>query len=559
MKKIILLFVISAGIQILPSQGQVNIQDSLALVDFYNSTNGATWTNSAGWLTAAPVSTWPGIQVTDNRVTSIGLSHNGLTGGLVSSFGNLTALTGLDLSRNALTGRIPNSIGNLVNLTSLKLYTNKFTDTIPASMGNLTNLTFLAIGGNQLTGSIPSSLGNLIKLSTFSLSLNQLTGIIPSSINNLVQMYIFELNNNKLTGSIPAGLGNFAFLSVLDLSHNQLTGSIPSELGNLANLNNLVLNNNKLTGSIPTSFGGLSSLQQLYLNNNQLSGSIPSTFGNITSNVGDFYLQNNQLSGKIPPSLGNLTGLEHLFLNNNQLSGPIPSTFGKLTRLQQLNLSNNQLSGTIPPSLDSLKNDLVGLYLLDLSNNRFTFAGMETLVTAFNFAVYAPQGNIPLHQNGNTFSVSAGGNLGSDTFRWYRNGVLSITKKGDSTFTPKYKGAISVAVTNKIATQLTLFSDTIESTLAEPDEALENIFSAKASIYPNPAKDNLDITLHATQNESEQIEIVNMDGKILLSQKLNVAAGNSIQNINVAKLAAGTYFVNIKSAEGQFALKFIKE
>ncbi|MBX2922196.1 MAG: hypothetical protein KF746_08395 [Chitinophagaceae bacterium] len=39
---------------------QVNVQDSLALVDLYNSTDGPDWVQNANWL-AGPVSTWHGV------------------------------------------------------------------------------------------------------------------------------------------------------------------------------------------------------------------------------------------------------------------------------------------------------------------------------------------------------------------------------------------------------------------------------------------------------------------------------------------------------------------
>ena len=50
---------------------QVNVQDSLALVDFYNKMNGPNWHWSNNWLKGAPVSEWIGVTVTDNRVTEL--------------------------------------------------------------------------------------------------------------------------------------------------------------------------------------------------------------------------------------------------------------------------------------------------------------------------------------------------------------------------------------------------------------------------------------------------------------------------------------------------------
>ena len=67
-------------------------QDSLALVDLYNSTNGPSWTHNTNWLTG-PVSTWQGVTVTGNRVTALSLPRNNLNGSVFLN--NLGALNGL--------------------------------------------------------------------------------------------------------------------------------------------------------------------------------------------------------------------------------------------------------------------------------------------------------------------------------------------------------------------------------------------------------------------------------------------------------------------------------
>src|SRR6478735_165231 len=80
------------------AKAQVNVNDSLALVDLFKSTNGPAWNRHTNWLTKKPVSTWIGINVSDNRVTQIILSFNNMS------------------------GHIPASIGNCINLTLLWLY-----------------------------------------------------------------------------------------------------------------------------------------------------------------------------------------------------------------------------------------------------------------------------------------------------------------------------------------------------------------------------------------------------------------------------------------------------
>src|SRR6478609_8853326 len=93
----------------------VNKQDSLALVDLYNSTNGPGWYTKTNWLTRHPVETWYGITVTGTSVTKIVLSINSLSGSIPASIGNLVRLTGLSLYGNQLSGPVPSSLGNLAN------------------------------------------------------------------------------------------------------------------------------------------------------------------------------------------------------------------------------------------------------------------------------------------------------------------------------------------------------------------------------------------------------------------------------------------------------------
>ncbi|KAJ3695083.1 hypothetical protein LUZ60_000460 [Juncus effusus] len=85
--------------------------------------------------------TWPGLNCSSSssssnppRITTINLSSSGLTGPIVSQFGNLNALKYLDLSKNKLSGSIPNFLDNL------------------------TALVFLDLSGNNLVGSIPPGL-----------------------------------------------------------------------------------------------------------------------------------------------------------------------------------------------------------------------------------------------------------------------------------------------------------------------------------------------------------------------------------------------------------------
>lgn len=344
----------------------VNQQDSLALIDLFNNTEGARWYQNQNWLTSEPVNNWYGLTVTENRVTGLVLYNNNLNGSIPASLGNLTALTNLAIfGNNGLHGKIPTSIGNLVNLLSLNLSNNNLSDTITSTFGNLIHLTTLNLATNKLEGNLPSAFGNLTDLTDLALNTNQITAI-PASLGNLVNLRNLLLFQNLLT-SLPDELGNLISLKKLYLSENQLVSNIPASLGNLINLQELELLNNKLTGSIPLSLGNLINVTSFLLSDNQLTGSIPASLGNLV-NAKTMWLFNNNLTGNIPASLGNLTNVTTLRLDRNQLSGTIPATLGLPQHLQVLSLYSNKLTGEIPTSLGNLSS----LTTLALDSNQLT-------------------------------------------------------------------------------------------------------------------------------------------------------------------------------------------
>ena len=362
--------------------------DRVVLTALYTTTDGPNWSNNDNWLTDSPLTQWHGILTDSNdRVTGLYLSNNGLNGRIPADLGSLTnlkflylnnnQLTGeipaelsslsnlalMSLSKNQLNGEIPWQLGYLTKLESLSLYQNQLTGKIPSELSWLSNLRSLLLWTNQLTGEIPRELGDLTKLEWLSLYDNRLSGEIPSELSSLSNLHKLFLSINQLSGEIPEELGALTNLQSLSVYSNRLTGQIPSRLGDLNNLYSLTLSYNKLSGQIPPKLGGLSGITTLDLSNNQLSGEIPSKLGDL-STLWALNLDGNQLTGEIPQALARLTNLIILSLANNQLAGQIPLEMGRLTNLKHLELSGNQLDGCIPWGLDVAdKNDLADLGL----------------------------------------------------------------------------------------------------------------------------------------------------------------------------------------------------
>jgi gliding motility-associated-like protein len=220
------------------------LKDSLALVAFYNSTNGAGWANS--WDLTRPMNTWRGIRISAK--------------GCVDS---------LDLEMNKLSGTIPTDIGNVVNLQYISLGLNDLSGSIPSSIKNLANLRILQLYNNKLSGPIPAEIWSLNRLERVIFSDNKLSGIIDAKVSNLANLRLLYLDNNKLSGPIPSQIGSLNKLEGLNLSNNNLGGTVPVQLSLLSNVTSIELNRNLLVGEIPVALASMKNLAILDLSDNK--------------------------------------------------------------------------------------------------------------------------------------------------------------------------------------------------------------------------------------------------------------------------------------------------
>ncbi|MEE8478391.1 MAG: FlgD immunoglobulin-like domain containing protein [Candidatus Neomarinimicrobiota bacterium] len=364
----------------------VYTQDSLQLVNLYNSLHGPNWIISTNWLSDLPISEWYGITVHDSTVTAIELPRNHLSGQLPEDISQLSNLEILNLSNNYISGELPVSLKNSVKLKSLDLSHNQIGGNLENIFFSVDNLNSLDLSYNNIGGSIPKNLGKLIKLKVLNFSNNKFQNTIPIEIFRLQNLIELNLQMNSLIGSIPRQIGNCKNLQILNLSRNKLTGNIPKEVGKLINLTErLSLDHNNLSGMIPKEISLLSNLQHIWLNNNQFSGILPFEIGKMKS-LRSLFIYNNSFVGPIPLTVGNLRELEIFYGQNNSFGGKVPQELWFLPKLKMLRLENNQLSGTIPGDLRILKS----IQSIDLSNNRFDSISdsiaLSTSLLSFNIA-----------------------------------------------------------------------------------------------------------------------------------------------------------------------------
>ncbi len=385
---VVLLTLEGTWLNVLPVQAQEEFDCSTvtdvpeaeceALVAIYNTTDGVSWFDNAGWLQMTTVCDWYGVTCEAGHVTYLDLQWNRVIGALPSEIGNLTALTYLDLYHNNLTA-LPPEIGALKSLTELNLGENALT-MLPPEIGNLTELMYLRLRLNALS-TLPPEIGNLTALAHLELSNNDLS-TLPSEISKLTALTHLYLWGNDLT-ELPPEIGSLSTLQVFSPAGNDLT-TLPAEIGALSALNQLDLSNNDLV-SLPPQIGNLAALTHLDLSSNALTA-LPAEIGNLKA-LTQFDLRSNALTA-LPEQIGGLTALTYLNLSNNDLATLPPET-GNLVALTQLELGSNNLT-TLPNEIGNL----AALTQLDLFYNALTAlpAGIGNLtqlthLQAFNNAL----------------------------------------------------------------------------------------------------------------------------------------------------------------------------
>ena len=81
-------------------KAEVSVSEKSALINLYNATNGANW--KAKWDLNAPVSSWYGVKLLNDKVVAIQLQNNNLVGTLPASIGDMKSLEVLNLSFNKI-------------------------------------------------------------------------------------------------------------------------------------------------------------------------------------------------------------------------------------------------------------------------------------------------------------------------------------------------------------------------------------------------------------------------------------------------------------------------
>ncbi len=91
--------------------------------------------------------------------------------------------------------------------------------------------------------------------------------------------------------------------------------------------------------------------------------------------------------------------------------------------------------------------------------------------------------------------------------------------------------------------------------------SVSQIEGVEAGIFPNPTIDNLYLTLDVTRNISSvmDVNIIDMLGKVVKSNTLNVQEGLNVFEVNTSDIKAGTYLIRINNGKQSLVQKFVKK
>lgn len=121
-----------------------------------------------------------------------------------------------------------------------------------------------------------------------------------------------------------------------------------------------------------------------------------------------------------------------------------------------------------------------------------------------------------------------------------------------------YNGEACVSATGaETACAVADFRGTIVESDGTVNTNDETAFAAGINIYPNPAKDILNVGFDAAQAGMLSIEMVGVDGRVLQRQQQQMAQGAQLVPVNVSMLAPGFYFVRISTANGVTTKKIV--
>ena len=151
--------------------------------------------------------------------------------------------------------------------------------------------------------------------------------------------------------------------------------------------------------------------------------------------------------------------------------------------------------------------------------------------------------------------TNAGTNPVNDPFLSGLNSLSNLTGSNNKLFfsANSYQTGFELFVGNACSSS----SDALVAQRAAPAVSQADDEIIQLSIYPNPAKDVMNVIFHRQSTATIKITITDITGKLLLHKNVPARNGNNAVPISIKSLPPGSYFIKLSGYENQVK-QFVK-
>ncbi|MFT6718848.1 MAG: hypothetical protein ACJAY8_001246, partial [Sphingobacteriales bacterium] len=79
------------------------------------------------------------------------------------------------------------------------------------------------------------------------------------------------------------------------------------------------------------------------------------------------------------------------------------------------------------------------------------------------------------------------------------------------------------------------------------------------TVFPNPAKDKVHVSIDATISSKAQVSLTDLSGRVVKSFDTNLIPGSNELSLQVTDLANGVYLIQVNTEKGKMAKRIIIE
>ena len=191
---------------------------------------------------------------------------------------------------------------------------------------------------------------------------------------------------------------------------------------------------------------------------------------------------------------------------------------------------NTDVKGTLSPKYD------IDYYKFSITSAGTFTVWLTTLPANYELAVLNGSGTqigVSTNSGSKSESISLSGSVGTYYAKVYPRGTANNASN-----------CYTLKVQTITATRSAITSNT-------DMESVNQNFAIK--LFPNPAGDQLSVSVGGTDTRSE-IKVYNLMGKLVMQQ----ASGNTLTQLNISKLPAGIYLLNVNNGKETKSAKFVK-